>query len=225
MMPRERVRRQPRAKTREELLDAAARVFARRGFHGTSVEAVSEEAGFSTGALYSNFTGKEELFLTLYDERIQRRRRELRETVRESGGGEAGLASAAANVGEVLRQDRDWFLLYFEFSLHAARNPEFARRFQAVRDEGQRELAKGLAKQLDKAGLGSAIDPGELAQAVRALSRGLALEGLVDKNSAPEAVLGRVLALIFHGLRAEVEADPSSGSQRHSSKRPRPGDG
>lgn len=213
MPPRERVRRQPRAQTREELLDAAARVFARRGFHGASVEAVSEEAGFSTGAVYSNFESKEELFLSLYEERIQRRRRELRAAVEDSGGGAAGLASAAASVGEVFRRERDWFLLYFEFSLHAARNPGFAGRFEAVRQEGLAELAEGLAEGLDRAGLGSAVDPGDLARAVRALSHGLALERLVDEESAPEALLGRVLALIFRGLRAELETEPgASGS-------------
>src|ERR671914_2229219 len=149
MPPRERVRRQPRAQTRQDLLDAAARVIARRGLHGASVEAVSEEAGFSTGALYSNFESKEELFLSLYEERIQRRRRELREAVERSGGSAPGLASAAENVGEVFRRGRDWFLLYFEVSLHAARNPAFARRFEAVREEGLRELADGLAEGLE----------------------------------------------------------------------------
>jgi AcrR family transcriptional regulator len=209
MPPRERIRRQPRAQTREELLDAAAQVFARRGFHGASVEAVSEEAGFSTGAVYSNFESKEVLFLSLYEERIQRRRRELREAVEGSGGGAAGLASAAANVGDVFRQERDWFLLYFEFALHAARNPGFARRFEAVREEGLSELAEGLAEGLEHAGLGSAIEAGELARAVRALSHGFALERLMDEESSPaEALYGRVLGLIFRGLRAELETEP-----------------
>src|SRR5918992_4291460 len=206
-----RVRRRPRAQTREELLEAAARVFARRGFHGASVEAVSEEAGFSTGAVYSNFESKEELFLSLYEERIQRRRRELREAVERAGGGAAGLASATASVGEVFRRERDWFLLYFEFSLYAARHPGFARRFEAVRQDGLKELADGLAEGLDHAGLGSAADPVELARAVRALSHGLALERLLDEEGAQDAVLGRALGLIFRGLRAEVETDlPSS---------------
>ena len=209
MPPRERVRRQPRAQTREDLLDAAARVFARSGFHGSTVDAVSEEAGFSTGAIYSNFGGKEDLFLTLYEERIQRRRRELRDAVERSGGGAAGVASAAANVGEIFQRERDWFLLYFEFALHAARNPEFARRFEAVRGEGLVELAEGLAEGLDHAGLGSAIDPGDLARAVRALSHGFALERMVDEESAPEALFGRVLALIFQGLKAEHETESS----------------
>jgi AcrR family transcriptional regulator len=208
MSPRERIRRQPRAQTRQELLDAAARVFARRGFRGASVEAVSEEAGFSTGAVYSNFASKEELFLSLYEERIQRRRRELREAVERSGGGAAGLASAAANVGEVFRREREWFLLYFEFLLHAARNPDFARRFEAVRGEGLTELADGLADGLSQAGLRTAVDPEELARAVRALSHGLALERLLDEGTAQEALLGRVLTLIFRGLRAELEKEP-----------------
>jgi AcrR family transcriptional regulator len=208
MPPRERVRRQPRAQTREELLDAAARVFARRGLHGATVEAVSEEAGFSTGAVYSNFESKEELFLSLYEERIQRRRRELREAVGRSGGGAAAVASAAASVGEVFRRERDWFLLYFEFSLHAARHRGFAERFEALRQDGLKELADGLAEGLEHAGLGAAADATELARAVRALSHGLALERLLDEGADQEALFARVLALIFRGLRAEVETDP-----------------
>ncbi len=205
MRGRERLRRHPRAQTREDLLDAAARVFARRGFHGASVEAVSEEAGFSTGAVYSNFASKEELFLSLYEERIRRRRRELREVVEQSGGGRAGLASASASVGEVFQRERDWFLLYFEFSLHAARNPAFARRFRALREEGLTELANGLTEGLKHAGVKSPIGPRELAQAVRALSYGLALDRLVDRGSAPDPLLGQVLELVFRGLRAEEQ--------------------
>src|SRR5918992_902590 len=97
----------------------------------------------------------------------ERVRRELREAVERSGGGAAGLASAAASVGEVFRRERDWFLLYFEFSLHAARNPGFARRFEAVREEGLTELAEGLAEALDRAGLGSAVHPRDLARGGR----------------------------------------------------------
>ncbi|MGD1058555.1 MAG: helix-turn-helix domain-containing protein, partial [Solirubrobacteraceae bacterium] len=56
-------REQTRANTRERLLVAARSVFARSGFHGASVDEIASEAGFSTGALYSNFGGKEDLFL------------------------------------------------------------------------------------------------------------------------------------------------------------------
>ena len=203
-MARRRVRRAPRAETREQVLDAAARVFAKRGFHAATVEAVSEEAGFSTGAIYSNFEGKEDLFLTLYEERIQRRRRELREVIAQAGGAAEGLAPAAANAAQTVTAERDWFLLYFEFVLHAARNRSFAKRFEVVREEGLDELAGGIGEGLAHAGLDSSLEPQQLARALRALSYGLALDGLVEE--VPDALLGKVLQLIFAGLRAEAEA-------------------
>lgn len=206
MATRERTRRPPRAQTRKELLDAAAQVFARRGFDGASVEAVAEEAGFSTGAVYSNFGSKQELFLTLYEERIQRRRRELGDAFVRAGGREAGLASAAAEVEQVWESERDWFLLYFEFVLHAARNPRFAKRFQLVREEGLAQLAEGLTAGLEHAGVESAVSAHELAETIRALTYGLALDRLVEGGRGSDASLGRVLELLFRGVHAEAEA-------------------
>jgi AcrR family transcriptional regulator len=194
------VRRRPRDQVREELLAAAARVFARRGFHGASVEAISEDAGLSTGAIYSNFRGKEDLFLSLYEERIERRRSELRSAVERAGGGRAGLAAASAEVGEAFRRDREWFLLYFEFALHAARDPVFARRFRRVRQAGLRELEGGLGDGLEHAGLETTLPAVQLARGLRALSYGLALERLVDDGRGSEALFGRLAELIFRGL-------------------------
>jgi AcrR family transcriptional regulator len=181
-------------------------VFARQGLHGASVEAVSEEAGFSRGALYSNFKSKEDLFLALYEERIERRRRELREVMQRAGGPAAGLSPASANVMQALDRERDWFLLYFEFVLHASRDAEFAGQFERVREQGLAELAAGIADGLEKAGLDSSLDPADLALALKALSYGLALERLVNEDSVPDQLFGRVMELIFRGIRAEGEA-------------------
>ena len=199
----ERVRRKPRHQTRRDLLDAAASVFARRGFHGASVEAVAEAAGFSTGAVYSNFEGKEALFLALYEERLQRRRRELTEAVVGAGGRADGLAAAAADVGQALRREPDWFLLYFEFALHAARNPRFRRRFAALREEGLTELSRGLEDGLQAAGLEPVVPPEELARALRALTYGLALERLVEEERGQQRVFGRILQLVFRGIAGD----------------------
>src|SRR3979411_882686 len=76
-------REQSKANTRERLLVAARRVFARAGFHGASVEEIASEAGFSTGALYSNFGGKEDLFLVLMEREIDEHAREISEAVAE----------------------------------------------------------------------------------------------------------------------------------------------
>ena len=208
---RQRVRRRPREEVRDDLLAAAARVFARRGFHGASVEAIFEDAGLSTGAIYSNFASKEELFLTLYEERIERRRRELRSAVEEAGGGQAGLAAAAANVEAAFGGEREWFLLYFEFALHAARDPVFARRFRKVRQAGLRELERGLSEGLQHAGLEPQLPAKDLARGLRAVSYGLALDGLVDDHKGFERLFGRLTELIFRGLASE-----SSGATHDS---------
>src|SRR3981081_1523162 len=74
-------REQSKANTRERLLLAARRVFARSGFHGASVEEIASEAGFSTGALYSNFAGREHLSLVLMEREIDEHAREISHAV------------------------------------------------------------------------------------------------------------------------------------------------
>src|SRR3712207_4431972 len=75
-MPR-LTRQERQAQTREQLVDAATRVFARRGYAAASIEEIADEAGFTHGAVYSNFGGKEDLFLAVYAERIVRRQGEI----------------------------------------------------------------------------------------------------------------------------------------------------
>ena len=190
------------------MLAAAARVIASRGFHGASVEAIAQDAGLSTGAIYSNFRGKEDLFLSLYEERIERRRVELRSAVEQAGGGQAGLAAAGANVAEAFASEREWFLLYFEFALHAARDPAFARRFRKVRQAGLRELRGGLSDGLEHAGLEPTLPVDQLARGLRALSHGLALDRLVGDGRGSDALFGRIAELIFRGLAAESKESP-----------------
>src|SRR5919204_3512035 len=52
-----------RAMTRQHLLEAAAIVFARKGFHESTLDEVAATAGFSKGAVYSNFKSKDDLFV------------------------------------------------------------------------------------------------------------------------------------------------------------------
>jgi TetR/AcrR family transcriptional regulator, transcriptional repressor of aconitase len=63
-------RDEQRARTRADLLDAAARVFAAQGYHAASVDQVAEAAGYTKGAVYSNFSSKEELFLELLERHL-----------------------------------------------------------------------------------------------------------------------------------------------------------
>src|SRR6266540_3195196 len=77
--PRRSIREEQRALTRARLLEAAGSVFARRGFHAASLDEVAREAGATTGAIYSNFEGKEDLFLAVFEEHVASQVRKYRE--------------------------------------------------------------------------------------------------------------------------------------------------
>src|SRR5580658_3699842 len=72
-----------RQQTREHLLAAAAEVFAERGFHGASLDEVAAVAGFTKGAVYSNFRNKEGLFLALFQAIYRHEMEALRATLDE----------------------------------------------------------------------------------------------------------------------------------------------
>src|SRR5262245_59651172 len=73
-------RAERQARTRAELIATAATVFAQRGYDGASVGEIAERAGYSHGAIYSNFTGKADLFLAVFEDYMAERARELAAT-------------------------------------------------------------------------------------------------------------------------------------------------
>src|SRR3981081_3886546 len=107
-------REQSRALTRRRLLDAGIAVFAERGFHGASIEEIADRAGFSSGAFYSNFESKEELFLALLDERTSEVVGETREIVAAQPSYEDVFAALRARIATGPSRP-GWFLLHMEF--------------------------------------------------------------------------------------------------------------
>lgn len=55
-------------RTRGEILDAANRLFVDRGYHGTSMRQIAQQAGISLGAIYNHFSGKEDIFIGVFME-------------------------------------------------------------------------------------------------------------------------------------------------------------
>jgi AcrR family transcriptional regulator len=190
-------RRERQEQTRELLLDAAATVFARRGYHEASVEEIASEAGFSTGAVYSNFSGKEELFLALADRQVEHRIAEIR-AVGDSveAGGEAA-AEAGRQFQELLKRDRDWPLLFYEFWSFGVRSAriqeEFAKRRQAVQDA----LAETLDRLAAQLGFELRFPAPMLATAIGATLNGLAFERAADPGAISDEVLGEFVAAIL----------------------------
>jgi AcrR family transcriptional regulator len=221
MSPKRRTQAERRADTREEVLAAAARVFARRGFHATSLDAVADEAGFSRGAVYYNFADKEELFLTLLDRRCQERASDLR-GIFATGSDEdlaatAQLAQPAADRAfEAMTGDREWRALYLEFLAHAARDATFRRRF-ARRTNDMREALDTVVVERSKPIAESlGMKPEQLAVVIDALGTGLSAHHMLHGPTAvPTDLFSRALALLVDGVLARAAAaQPTGGGGR-----------
>ena len=126
-------RAEARARTRELLLSAAARTFARKGFAGSSVEEIAAEAGFTVGALYSNFAGKEDLFLELMSGRARDRVSDTEEVLAgEYPTAEDMWTALGQQMVDVADKDMDLAPLQAEFWLYAVRHPEVLERYAAM---------------------------------------------------------------------------------------------
>src|SRR5277367_2377493 len=124
MRPVRLTRAQQQALTRERLLAAAERVLARHGYGGASIDLITAEAGYSKGAIYSNFESKEAVFLELLRVYMERDMAELGRIVSLA----PQQLSAALNAWlETMHCDSDCPLLVTELQLHARRNPAYNR--------------------------------------------------------------------------------------------------
>jgi|LUMV01.1.fsa_nt_gb AcrR family transcriptional regulator len=114
-----------RAATRERLLDAARSLLVREGLQGVSVERLCEEAGFTRGAFYSNFTSKDELVVALTERERERVLAMLKEAADLTTLDGLGAEEAAGVILErfLLLQppDRDDFQLHLEMQLRGLR--------------------------------------------------------------------------------------------------------
>jgi AcrR family transcriptional regulator len=190
-----------RAQTREKLVKAAGKVFARHGYERATLDGIADEAGLSKGALYYNFASKEELFLTLLEERLAERLGGV-EGVFETGAPPLDQnREAAQRFLEGLERDPRWAPLFFEFLAYCARDPgrraHFAERFLRA---ARRPLAQVIERRFESLGLDPPMPAEELALCVDALANGIVIERLFDPDAVADDLLGRGLWLLTRPL-------------------------
>jgi AcrR family transcriptional regulator len=195
--PPPRVRRPPRHETRRRITDAAAQVFAETGYDAATLDQVAAMAGFTKGAVYSNFRDKEELFLTLMRERISQRVDLVREATDELGTPELSAAKAGALLKELLESQRDWHLLFIEFWARAVRNPRLRKQLAEGRRPMRRVIAELLDEQAARLGQEPPAPTEQLAVILLALSNGLAIEELADPGSFDPDIHAIALTLLL----------------------------
>jgi AcrR family transcriptional regulator len=173
--PRKRLtREQSRAVTRATLIAVGRAHFLRYGLGGAVAEKIAEDAGYSRGALYSNFDGKEELFLAVIQEEQARHLNVFRSILREESSAKGRLRKMRDSIADLIT-DRDWIVLRAEFEAESLRNERIRQSFidahrQQIRDGG--ELFGSLLRSSE---ITSSLKPEDFSMVMLNLAHGLAV--------------------------------------------------
>jgi AcrR family transcriptional regulator len=195
-------RAEQREKTRSCLVAAAAKVFSRRGYDKASLDEVAEEAGFTKGAVYSNFKGKEDLFLATIDAHFEERLAAIKRVMQEEPDEQGTAHAAGMDFMEKLNRDPEYFALFFEFWAYAQRNSAVKKKFLPRVQRFRSALAELFEAKSDL-GLELPIPSEHLASMLIAMAAGVAMERELDPKAVPDDMYALMLQNFFRGMLAE----------------------
>jgi AcrR family transcriptional regulator len=208
MSPRRLTRAEQREKTRGCLVEAATKVFSRRGYDKASLDEVAEEAGFTKGAVYSNFKGKEDLFLATIDAHFEQRLEAVRLLLAEEPGEQGTAYAGGMDFMNQLNSDPEYFALFFEFWAYAQRNPAVKRKFLPVVQRFRSALAELFQAKSDD-GVELPIATEHLSSMLIAMAAGVAMERELDPGAVPHDMYALMLQFFFRGMFVE-DAEPAA---------------
>ncbi len=185
---------------------AADRRFSADGYHATSLDAVADEAGFTKGAVYSNFASKEDLFFAVYERRVERSL-DAAAHVPEADDVDAAVREQVAAAAA--RRDRDdgWLSVFLEFWTHVLRHPEHRARFAELHGRAMEPFVGALDRLAGERGAVPGLDSRALATAFMGMTTVLGLERLTRPD-----VVGPELSVKVHELFLDAMGRAEGGA-------------
>lgn len=175
-------RQQTRAETRAKILESAESQFLAKGYQGARLDEIAEAAGYSKGAIYSNFASKDQLFLAVSTARHDRTARPLLDSLDAPGDADTKLEAFADWVQSITPLDNEWILVETEFTLVERRSPAVVATLQQRYRDSKAGIAAVIAEQLRTLDMTPVVDVAVIAETMMALESGLALSHAVDPD-------------------------------------------
>ena len=210
-------RAERQALTRTALVDAAERLFVARGFHATSLDSVAAEAGYTKGAVYSNFASKEDLFFAVYERRVDTRVAEINALLEAAPLARDAIEAMARTAPVRSEQDDGWLAVFFEFWAHVLRHEELRERFAALHGRVIEPLSVATLRHAEEAGEALPEDSRKLATARYAMQLGLQLERLTQPDVVDPELGARMVSHSIDGGSQDGLPDQAASGLR---KRP-----
>ncbi|MBA8793850.1 AcrR family transcriptional regulator [Friedmanniella endophytica] len=196
-------RRPPRSEVRADVLAAATRSFLTRGYRRTSLNELAAEAGYSKGAVYSNFGGKPELFAAVVAARASDfadRALAQFDAVLTEGEPSGSTDVVAARLAGSLTTDDQWPVLLEEFRALAAEDPQLRAVYTQWRTAQRDQLAAQIAARRAALGRPDAVDTQAAATLLMLLVNTLALERRAAPDALPASLVSSTLELALRSI-------------------------
>ncbi len=203
------------AERKAQILDAALRVFARKGFHRARMDDIAEEAGLSKGLLYWYFRSKdaliESLLTLLFEPDLRDLERLLAETTRPIP---ERLRELANNALSTLLPYRELMPIVYEFYALATRPGPVQKAIQAYYRRYRELLAQLLRQGVERGELRADLDADLTALALLAQFEGLALLWIIGPEELNieqqwQAIAAQTLATLL----PERARQPDNGQE------------
>lgn len=194
----QRLRRDPE-ETRRELIHAARRVLAARGYHGARVSDIARAAGVSVGTFYLHYRTKEDVFVKLVEDTVQRLKSTLDEVRAHTPEPAAQARAAMETFFRFAGDHRDLFRILFG---HEAHFHEVLRRCRELFvQDAVRNLQTGMREGVFRKGHPELIAQAFIGMALQVVS------WWIEREQLPLEVVTEELArFAFHGLLERREA-------------------
>lgn len=191
-------REEQRQITVERLADAGVELFAEHGIAETSIEQITEAAGYSRGAFYSNFADKDAFVQSLIERSHQEQNRDNAALLSES--------SPAEFVERLAERSRTTSSsVGIEYVLYAMRNPERREALRSLVETTITEHAAILTTQFERLDMQPPVSPDAGARILLALDHGFGILGLLDAEGFPSSLWGETVEFLNEAALALAE--------------------
>jgi AcrR family transcriptional regulator len=180
-----------KAQTQRRLIAAGRELFLRHGFSKSSAEEITKRAGYTRGALYSNFGDKEGLFRAVIRENHGQSLKDFTKLLNEHSGEDL---LEAIRHGYVALLSSPEFLLRLEFELECLRNDALRQGYPEFNEDVLLDSSKLADKLLSTSDIHFAMEPRDCVLSIQSFARGLAIKQLLLR---PEVTLEDTRRLMF----------------------------
>ena len=187
-------------KSRDKLLKAAEKCFAKYGFDATGVAEICRCAGMSKGAFYHHFSSKQSLFLELLNQWLEILDRYLDSTRQDSGNMLKLFMNIAKKAHPVFMEARGQLPIFLELWIKASRDPKL-REITIVSYRKYLKLFKEIINDGIKKRLIKKVNADAVSRMIVAVAVGFIMQGLLDPEGTDwEKVAGESAAVIIKGI-------------------------